>query len=62
MVILVAYALVSVTSTARNLRPLGHRDRAGGAATLHLWRRDFVLNILAGTGTHVLLASTLLGA
>jgi branched-subunit amino acid transport protein AzlD len=63
MAILVMYTLVSATSTVTGARPIAAMLRATSVtAALHLWRRNFVLSILAGTGLHVVLASTALGA
>ncbi|BCM70790.1 MULTISPECIES: branched-chain amino acid transporter permease [Streptomyces] len=58
MVILVVYCLrdLPVTQT-RALAPLAALTVTAG---LHLWRRNALLSILAGTAVHVALASTVL--
>ncbi|MCD9145072.1 branched-chain amino acid transporter permease [Streptomyces albireticuli] len=57
MVILLAYCLRDLPVThARSLAPLIALAVTVG---LHLWRRNALLSILAGTAVHVTLASTL---
>jgi branched-subunit amino acid transport protein AzlD len=61
MTILVAYMLFSAADTSPGGRPVAALAIATAVtAALHLWRRNFVLSVLAGTGLHVLLASTVL--
>ncbi|MFF5981886.1 branched-chain amino acid transporter permease [Streptomyces olindensis] len=56
MVILVVYCLRDLPVTeARAAAPLAALAVTAG---LHLWRRDALLSILAGTAVHVALAST----
>ncbi|MEU6446692.1 MULTISPECIES: AzlD domain-containing protein [unclassified Streptomyces] len=56
MLILLAYCLRDVPSTEpRALAPVAALAVTVG---LHLWRRNALLSILAGTATHVLLVST----
>jgi branched-subunit amino acid transport protein AzlD len=63
MAILVAYTLFSAADSSPGTRPMAALTIAAVVtAALHLWRRNFVLSILAGTGLHVLLASTVLAA
>ncbi|AKN70705.1 branched-chain amino acid ABC transporter [Streptomyces sp. PBH53] len=58
MVILVVYCLRDLPVTqARALAPLAALTVTAG---LHLWRRNALLSILAGTAVHVALASTVL--
>ena len=63
MTILVAYTLFSAAHASPGHRPVAALLIAATAtAVVHLWRRNFVLSILLGTGLHVLLASTVLAA
>jgi branched chain amino acid efflux pump len=61
MLILVAHTLAGAAAAAAGPRPVAALLIATAVtAGLHLWRRNLVLSILAGTGVHVLLASTVL--
>ncbi|MEU4235572.1 AzlD domain-containing protein [Nonomuraea sp. NPDC026600] len=63
MTILVIYSLLSSASTSPGARPWAALAIATSVtAAVHLWRRNFVLSILVGTGLHVVLASTVLAA
>ena len=63
MTILAFYTLVSSAPTSPGVRPWAALVIATAVtAAVHLWRRNFVLSILAGTGLHVALASTVLAA
>ncbi|MEU0164004.1 AzlD domain-containing protein [Streptomyces iakyrus] len=63
MTILVIYSLLSSASTSSGAHPWAALAIATAVtAALHLWRRNFVLSILAGTGLHVALASTVLAS
>lgn len=63
MTILVVYTLLSSASSSPGVRPWTALAVATAATVaVHLWRRNFVLSILVGTGLHVALASTVLAA
>ncbi|UYQ60690.1 branched-chain amino acid transporter permease [Streptomyces peucetius] len=63
MTILVIYTLLSSAAESHGVRPWAALAIATAVtAAVHLWRRNFVLSILAGTGLHVVLASTVLAA
>lgn len=63
MTILVMYTLLSSASTSPGARPWAALAIATAVtAAVHLWRRNFVLSILTGTGLHLTLASTVLAA
>ncbi|MFE0906522.1 hypothetical protein ACFW3Y_36340 [Streptomyces rochei] len=54
---------MSSASTSSGARPWAALAVATAAtAAVHLWRHNFVLSILTGTGLHVALASTVLAA
>lgn len=63
MTILVIYTLLSSASTSPGAGPWAALAIATAVtAAVHLWRRNFVLSILTGTGSHVVLASTVLAS
>ncbi|GAA5210935.1 branched-chain amino acid transporter permease [Streptomyces thinghirensis] len=63
MTILVVHSLLSSASTSSGARPWAALAVATAAtAAVHLWRHNFVLSILTGTGLHVALASTVFAA
>lgn len=63
MIILVIYTLLSSAAASPGARPWAALAIATAVtAAVHLWRRNFVLSILVGTGLHVALASTVLAA
>ena len=54
---------LSSASSSPGVRPWTALAVATAATVaVHLWRRNFVLSILLGTGLHVALASTVLAA
>lgn len=63
MTILVIYTLLSSASTSPGANSWTALAIATAVtAAVHLWRHNFVLSILVGTGLHVALASTVLAA
>lgn len=61
MTILVVYSMSSNAHNAHVASPWAALAIATTVtAVIHLWRRNFVLSILVGTGLHVLLASTVM--